>query len=125
MEIITGRITADAQVKTLKDKRQLVVFSVAVNHTYIIQGEKKQDTSFYNCAYWISAKVAGMLKKGCLVSLFGDVGLNAYKDMAGDYHAHLTCHVNHIDILHTPKTKEPVSPNAKTADGEIEEDLPF
>ena len=122
MEIITGRITADAKVKTLKDKRQLVVFSIAVNHTYLLKGEKKQETSFYNCAYWLSMKVANMLKKGSLVSLFGHVGLNAYKDMAGDYQANLTFHVNHIDILHTAKGKEP---NPATAGSEDTDDLPF
>jgi single-strand DNA-binding protein len=125
MEIITGRITADAKVKTLKDKRQLVVFSIAKNHNYVAQGEKKQNTNYYNCAYWISTKVANVLTKGSIVSLCGHTGLNAYKDMAGDYHAHLTFHVNHIDILHSRKKNNQPIAEMGTTGGEHTEDLPF
>lgn len=105
MEIITGRITADAQVKTLKDKRQLVTFCVAKNRTFTTQGEKREETSFYNCAYWISTKVAGILTKGSIVALIGHTGLNAYKGMDGEYHSSLTFHVNNIDVLYSGKKK--------------------
>lgn len=124
MEIITGRITADAKVKTLKDKRQLVVFSIAINHRYTAQGEKKQETTYYNCAYWISTKIATVLTKGSIVSLTGHTGLNAYKGMDGEYHAHLTFHVNHIDILHSSKGKAE-SPIPASAGSEGADDLPF
>jgi single-strand DNA-binding protein len=124
MEIITGRITADAKVKTLKDKRQLVVFSIAVNHNYVVQGEKKQDTNYYNCVYWISTKVVNLLTKGSIVSLCGHTSLNTYKDMAGDYHSYLTFHVNHIDILHSVKSKAKNGIPVPTS-GENTDDLPF
>ncbi len=123
MEIITGRLTADAQVKTLKDKRQLVSFSIAINRQYTSQGEKKKETSYYNCAYWISTKVAQILTKGSIVSLAGHTGINAYKGMDGEYHAYLTFHVNHIDILYRPKGKET---NAVAGTNtENPDDLPF
>lgn len=126
MEIITGRITADAKVKTLKDKRQLVVFSIAVNRKYITQGEKREETSFYNCAYWISVKIAPVLTKGSIVSLAGHTGINAYKTMDGEYYAHLTFHVNHIDILYKPKGKELQADTEMTMGaGENKDDLPF
>lgn len=122
MELV-GRITADAKVKTLKDNRQLVVFSVAENHRYKTKdGEKKEDTTFFNCSYWLSTKIADSLKKGSLVSLFGHVGLNAYKDMAGDFQAHLVFHVNNIQIIAFAK-KGVVEPVAEGTPNEA--DLPF
>ena len=121
MEMITGRITADAQVKTLKDKRQLVAFSIAINRSYLSQGAKKQDTTFYNCSYWISTKVATMLTKGAIVQLFGHTGLNAYKDMSGDFQAHLTFHVNNIQVLVSKKAGS----EASVAGDKPKEDLPF
>ncbi len=123
MEIITGRLTADAQVKTLKDKRQLVAFSIAINRQYTTQGEKKKETSYYNCAYWISTKVAQVLTKGSIVSLAGHTGINAYKGMDGEYHAYLTFHVQHIQVLHSGKQKGavPIPDGA----GASKDDLPF
>lgn len=126
MEIITGRITADAQVKTLKDKRQLVTFCVAKNRTFTTQGEKREETSFYNCAYWISTKVAGILMKGSIVSLIGHTGLNAYKGMDGEYHSSLTFHVNNIDVLYSGKKKSLEGTTAIPSDeSATKDDLPF
>lgn len=127
MEIITGRITADAQVKTLKDKRQLVSFCVAKNRAYISHGEKREETSFYNCAYWVSTKVAGILTKGSIVSVTGHTGINAYKGMDGEYHASLTFHVNHIDVLHHRNKKTPLEQTAPFTEdsGTTKDDLPF
>ena len=61
MEII-GTVTADAKVSTLADDRQVVNFTIAVNDYFKPKGstEGKQLTTFINCAYWISAKVASL-----------------------------------------------------------------
>lgn len=59
MNTIVGRITKNAEIKTLANNRQVVNFSVAVNDYYKNkQGEKIDQTTFFNCAYWISSKIA-------------------------------------------------------------------
>ena len=103
MEII-GRLTANAQVKTLKDKRQVVTFSIAINDYYTSHGEKKQDVTFFNCSYWLNVNAAPLLTKGSVVQLNGRVGLNAYKGMDGEFQAFLTFHVNGFKIAHKAKT---------------------
>ena len=69
---ITGRTVQDATVNVLKDERQVVNFSVAVNDYYKPRnGEKVKATTFFNCAFWKNTKVAQYLKKGTLVEVSG------------------------------------------------------
>lgn len=56
---ITGRLTWDAQVYTTPKDKQVVNFSVAVNDRYRNkQGERIEQTTFFDCSYWLSSKVA-------------------------------------------------------------------
>lgn len=122
MEIITGRLTDDAKIKTLKDKRQVVAFNIAVNDYYKTkEGEKKNEVRYFSCTYWISTKIAESLKKGSIVSLFGKVGLNIYKDGGGETCANLTFHVNNVKIITVGKNLVSTPEVA----GSNTDDLPF
>lgn len=79
MELV-GRIIANATVATLKDDRQVVNFTIAINDFYKPKGnsEGKQLTTFAICAYWISPKIAKRLIKGTLVEVSGRVYANDY-----------------------------------------------
>src|SRR5690606_30898279 len=101
---ITGRVTRDAEVKSLKDNRKVVSFSVAMNDYYKTkEGEKKQFTTFVNCSYWLSDKIAKLLTKGSIVSLYGRIYVNSYKSKDGDFNASLAFHVNDIKLIAKPK----------------------
>lgn len=123
--VLIGRVTKDAEVRTLKDERKVVNFNVAVNDGY---KDKKSDKwvaipSFYSCSYWLSPAIADRLKKGNLVELTGRLSVNAYKDMEGEAQASLNCHVDSIKVHGVTKKEEanqPQSPQPTTAD-----DLPF
>jgi single-strand DNA-binding protein len=122
---IIGRITADAKVKKLKDGRELVEFSVAVNRYYKPKGQEKgvNSTTFFNCSYWISTKIAERLKKGSLVELVGGLTVNAYSDLQGNAKASLNFHVDGITIHQTPKSETVVPASADIT--EPVDDLPF
>lgn len=102
---ITGRLTADAVVNTLKDERQVVNFSVAINDTFRKKGERERqkETTYCSCAYWISTKVAQHLKKATLVELTVRIFVTPYVSKNGEPRASLNCHVNDIKILAWPK----------------------
>ncbi len=71
---IEGRITIDAVVNQLKDKRKVVNFSLAINETYKPkEGEYVKLTTYCNCSYWISEKISGNLKKGTLIEVAGRI----------------------------------------------------
>ena len=67
MNTIVGRITQNAKINILKNDTKVVNFSVAINDSYKTkQGERKEQTTYYNCSYWINAKIAEFLTKGTL-----------------------------------------------------------
>lgn len=119
MEIV-GRLTKDAEVKTLKDERQLVVFTVAINEYYSTKDGQKHDvTNFISCSYWISTKVAEHLTKGSIVQLYGHIGINIYTVM-NEAKGNLTFHTNSIKIVQKYKKENVPEKKPETAD-----DLPF
>lgn len=127
METFVGRITSNAQINTLKDERQVVNFSIAINNTFRSKGndEPQKATTFINCAYWLSTKIAEHLTKGSVVEISGRSYVRAF--MSGDEpKASLNCHVNYVKIHHfqkAPNTPAPVTATAVTAD--VDDDLPF
>lgn len=126
---ITARVTVDAKVNTLKDERQVVNFTVAINDSYKPKdtNETKKVATFIQCAYWINPGIAKFLTKGTLVELYGRIGVNAYKDMQGEPRASLTFHVNNIKLHGKGKTTEAenISVNAPAETIEPIEDSPF
>jgi single-strand DNA-binding protein len=107
MEIV-GRIVNNAVVKQLKDNRQVVNFTVAINDYYKPKGssEGKQVTAYVNCAYWLSPKIAERLTKGSLVEISGRPYVTAYVALDGEARASLNCHVNSIKIHSFAKKEE-------------------
>ena len=75
---ITGRVTADAQVRNVSNSKTVVNFSVAINDSYKNKvGERIEQTTYFDCAYWLSPKVAQILTKGTVVELTGKVTARA------------------------------------------------
>ncbi|MES2850558.1 MAG: single-stranded DNA-binding protein [Bacteroidota bacterium] len=123
--VLIGRLTKDAVVAQLKDDRQVVNFTIAINDNY---KPKNSDnwvtvTTYINCSYWLSPKVAERLKKGNLVEVTGRLAISAYKDMQGDAKGTLNCHVDTIKV-HQQMQRDVVKtePSKKEA---VAEDLPF
>jgi single-strand DNA-binding protein len=137
---ITGRVTADAQVRTLSDDRTVVNFSVAVNDSYKAKnGERITQTEFFDCSYWVGSGIAQYLTKGSIVELSGRVSARAWVDSEGQPKAGLNFHTSKITLhgsgatADKPQAKQPakseptaievtgtqVSPNGQ------DDDLPF
>ncbi|AZA58667.1 MULTISPECIES: single-stranded DNA-binding protein [Flavobacteriales] len=128
---ITGRLTRNAEVRTLSNEKQVVNFSVAVNDGYKNrQGEWVEQTAYFDCAYWISANVARLLTKGTLVELTGRVSTRAWTGKDGEARAGLNFHTSQIKLHGGSNRAETVQATAQsendgfTAEG-TEDDLPF
>lgn len=99
MNTIVGRVTKNAQINTLKDQRQVVNFSVAINDYYKTKaGERKEQTTFYNCSYWISPNVAKILTKGTLVELTGRISPSAWIGRDGEIKSGLNFYTSRIKL---------------------------
>ena len=134
MNTIVGRITQNAKINTLKNDKKVVNFSVAINDSYKTkQGERKEQTTYYNCSYWINAKIAEYLIKGTLVELSGRISSSAWIGKDGEIKSGLNFHTSNIK-LHGGKQKYDNNNNPATnqqsvndnpfAD-ETDDDLPF
>ena len=96
---IIGRLTRDAEVRTLNNDKQVVNFSVASNESYKNkQGERVEQTTYFDCAYWLSANVARLLTKGTLVELTGRVNTRAWIGKDGEAHSGLNFHTSQIKL---------------------------
>jgi single-strand DNA-binding protein len=124
---ITGRLTADAAVNTTKDERKVVNFSVAINDRYKKEGEVVKLTTYCNCSYWISDKLAAYLKKATLVEVTGRIYTEPYMSKAGEMKASLNCHVSNVKILAWPKEVKVVGKPANTPQNGAgaQDDVPF
>ena len=120
--VLIGRITKDANIKKLKDDREVVNFSIAINDYYKPKGAEQgvTMTTYYNCSYWISTKITPRLTKGSLVEITGRIYINAYTGLDGEAKASLNCHVNAITVHQHIKATGEVK-----AKKEVTEDLPF
>lgn len=128
---ITGRLTRNAEVRTLSNEKQVVNFSVAVIDSYKNrQGERVEQTTYFDCAYWITANVARLLTKGTLVELTGRVSTRAWVNKDGEAKAGLNFHTSQIKLHGGDNKTETVQATAQsensvfTAEG-TEDDLPF
>ncbi len=124
---ITGRLTADATVNTLKDERKVVNFSVAINDSYKPKGgERVKVTTYCNCSYWKSEKVAQHLTKGTLLELDGRIYVTSYVSKSGEAKASLNCHVSNIKFLANPKEVEIIGRPVGTTETALPDDgVPF
>jgi single-strand DNA-binding protein len=124
--VLIGRLVKDAVVTQLKkDERKVVNFTLAINNSYKPKNSDKvvTITTYINCAYWISPKIAEWLKKGNLVEIAGRLTVTAYTNMQGEVKGTLNCHVDAIKIHQQMKgTSVRVQPAQKE---EVSEDLPF
>jgi single-strand DNA-binding protein len=113
---IIGRVTANAQVRTLSENKQVVNFSVAINDSYKNKaGERVEQTTFFDCAYWLSPNVAKILTKGAVVELTGRANARAWKDSNGEPRAGLNFNASQIK-LHGGAKKAQAAPSETTVE---------
>jgi single-strand DNA-binding protein len=134
---VTGRLTRDAEIRTVNENSKVVSFSVAINDGYKNkQGERVQLTEFIDCSYWRTMAVAEFLTKGTLVELTGWMGSRAWIDGEGQPRSALNLRTSEIKFLgggtKREKQQEPkkngTGKGRKSAQGEgkkDDDDLPF
>ena len=123
---IIGRLTRDAEVRTLNNDKQVVNFTVAVNDNYKNKdGERIEQTSFFDCSYWKTPNVVRMLTKGLLVQLTGRVTARAWVGRDGEAKAGLNFHTSDIKPLGGSKRNETTQASQENILQPLPDDLPF
>ncbi|BBQ08766.1 MULTISPECIES: single-stranded DNA-binding protein [Weeksellaceae] len=132
MNTVIGRITKNAEIKTLNNNKKVVNFSVATHDSYKTkEGERKKQTTYFNCSYWLSPNVAKILTKGALVELSGRVSSSAWIGKDGEIRSGLNFHTSSIKLHSSGKNSESEpKQNAQVETihpfaGDTDDDLPF
>src|ERR1700743_1785269 len=96
---ITGRLVADATVRNVEGDKNVTNFRLAINRRYTSGGERKEETTYVDCAYWRTPKLAPYLTKGMLVQLYGNMKAQPWVSRDGEPMASLKFHSNEITLL--------------------------
>lgn len=98
----TGRLTKDAEVRTVNEK-SLLVLNVAVNSGY---GEH-QSTTFFKVQKWgnIGAGLLQYLLKGTMIGFSGPLKQNTYTAKNGKEYTDLVVDTHDVQLLGSKKEK--------------------
>lgn len=111
---ITGRLTADAEYKTLASGKNLLVMNVAVNTGF---GEYAK-TTFVKVQQWgdRGGKIVDYLRKGTLIACSGELSTNEWSTREGEKRVDLQLTTNSVQFYNTKKADTSDSIPAGTAD---------
>lgn len=102
--LVTGRLTADPEKKTVNGNKELCEFTVAVDDGF---GERKT-TTFYRCTAWetLANVIVTHLHKGERVLVEGKPGAYAYVGKDGTAKHNMTITVNTCEFLSDKRKQE-------------------
>jgi len=109
-----GRLTANAEVRTVKGGKTVVDFTVVENYRYKSKGQKKEIATFFDCSLWNKEKLAVYLTKGALVEVEGIAKSNIYTNKMGKTVGRLAIIVNDITLFGGGKKAEQPQSTAGT-----------
>lgn len=135
--VLTGRLTADPELKTTPNGISVVSFSIAVDRRYRT-GEERQ-TDFINIVAWRSSAefISKYFKKGNLIGIEGSIQTRRYTDKNGNNRTAFEVVANNVQFVESKRDSngvpsgEPASfSNADVSDfadlGDAsDDDLPF
>ncbi len=135
--VLTGRLTADPELKTTQNGTPVTTFSIAVNRNY--RAGEEQQTDFINIVAWRQRAefITKYFKKGNLIGIEGSIQTRRYQDKNGNNRTAFEVIVNNAQFVESkrdgavaPAGNEPAAfSNADVSDfaeiGGMDDDLPF
>ena len=135
--VLTGRLTADPELKTTANGISVTTFSIAVDRRYR-SGEERQ-TDFINIVAWRTNAefITKYFKKGNLIGIEGSIQTRRYQDKNGNNRTAFEVVANNVQFVESkrdssaPAESEPASfSNAGINDfvdlgDSADDDLPF
>ncbi len=135
--VLTGRLTADPELKTTPNGIPVTTFSIAVNRNY--RAGEEQQTDFINIVAWRQRAefITKYFKKGSMIGIEGSIQTRRYTDKNGNNRTAFEVVVNNAQFVESkrdgasaPAAQEPAAfSNADASDfaeiGGMDDDLPF
>ena len=131
--VLTGRLTADPELKTTANGISVTTFAIAVDRRYR-SGEDRQ-TDFINIVAWRQSAefITKYFKKGSMIGIEGSIQTRRYQDKEGKNRTVFEVVANNVQFVESKRDSvagEPASfSNADINDfadlGDSDDDLPF
>ena len=135
--VLTGRLTADPELKTTPNGISVTTFSIAVDRRYR-SGEERQ-TDFINIVAWRTSAefITKYFKKGNLIGIEGSIQTRRYQDKNGNNRTAFEVVVNNVQFVESKRDSAAPAGEAPAAfsnagandftdlSGEGDDDLPF
>ncbi|GBF48735.1 single-stranded DNA-binding protein [Leptospira ryugenii] len=98
--LLIGRLTRDPEFKSVNGS-SVVNFSIASNRTYVSNGDKKEETNYFDCVAW--GKLADILKqytgKGKQVAIEGRLQQQTWDTPDGKKASKIRIYVETLQLL--------------------------
>ena len=132
--VLTGRLTADPELKTTQSGISVTSFSIAVDRRYR-SGEDRQ-TDFINIVAWRQTAefVTKYFKKGSLIGIEGSIQTRKYQDKDGNNRTVFEVVANNVQFVESKRDSAPSSEPASFSNagvddfaeiGDVDAELPF
>ena len=107
--VLTGRLTADPELKTTANGISVTSFSIAVDRRYR-SGEERQ-TDFINIVAWRSSAefITKYFKKGSLIGIEGSIQTRRYQDKDGNNRTAFEVVANNVQFVESKRDSAPVA----------------
>ena len=104
---IIGRFTKDPELRHTQSGTSVASFSIANTRTYMVDGNKKEQTSFFNCVAWgkRGETLSQYCKKGNRVAITGYLQQRTWDNKEGVKQYTIEIIVEKFQFL-TPKTQQ-------------------
>lgn len=101
--VLTGRITADPELKTTQSGVSVVSFSVAVQRRY--KSGEEPITDFINVVAWRSSAefVSKYFKKGSMIGIEGAIQTRKYQDKDGNNRTAFEVVANNVQFVESKR----------------------
>lgn len=119
---ITGRLTADVELRYMANNVEVCSFTVAVKRPNV-----KDTTDFINCVAWRSSAqfISTYFSKGQMIAITGVLTSRKFQDQYGKNHVAFEVLVDRAEFCESKQTTAEADPTAINYEEAIDDDCPF
>ncbi|MDA3899331.1 MAG: single-stranded DNA-binding protein [Spirochaetes bacterium] len=83
---VIGRLTRDPEIRQIPSGTSITTFSIANNRIYVVNNERREEVSYFNCLIWGKAAeaLARFAKKGQRIAIDGRLQQRRWQDNEGN-----------------------------------------
>ncbi|WP_457622029.1 single-stranded DNA-binding protein [Persephonella sp.] len=131
---LIGRLTRDPEIRFLPSGSQVTSFSVAVNRSYKVNNEWKEETYFFDVEAfgYLAERLGKQLNKGTQILIEGQLRQDRWETAGGDKRTKVKIVADKVSVLSpkgekTEKTEEEPDLDIENSieDFSSDEDVPF